>query len=155
MAKNNGSTEKKAAPKKNLFSFDFICNSRACIVSVCWVIFRWWLRVFVFFFQQGHFFSCTRTSIVCKAHYRIFVCSTKRAQISSNSNSNQTDCELLAFLYCVVFGSFFFCVHALLWPRIVILSDEKPLYIWLVWANIPAIYVTKRADNCPFAFSMY
>lgn len=82
------------------FLFDFICNSRILYCSICGVIFRWWL-LFSGSISGCECVSCmlcTRTSISnanSNWEFGLFV-----VFLWISSNSNQTDCELLAFLSC-------------------------------------------------------
>lgn len=94
---------------KKTFLFDFICNSRICIVLFAELFFvdGYFLCVCFFF---NHFGLCVGFCFRFTHIVHVEQCISLEYKtifwdfLETSSNSNQTDCELLAFLYC----SFFF-----------------------------------------------
>lgn len=115
---------------------------------VCWVIFRWWLFFVcfvnhfwtVFFFQRTTFMRTMFSTEILGVFFW------------ANSNSNQTDCKLLAFLYC----SFLFILsEQKRWRTCDVLFDDENVLYMASLGTIIARFIFDDSDNCQLLFSFF
>lgn len=116
-----GTEGESVRKRKTTFLFDFICNSRICIIPFAELFFvdGYFGPVFVYVLAQWD-----STHVYSKLH------APRSGSFWISSNSNQTDCELLAFLcsfICSLFlvfllrslsRSILFCLSLVLFYRL-------------------------------------